>query len=186
MLDFLHSQRRYQLVWGHDLSSPGFMAVTFAEFAGIPSRWADPCAKRCPLKMERTCTTNTRPHYRPRRKLATEAHGRLDEVRPLGPHRVEADALRGWLSRVSTDGQQFQPAEGPAKRLDESADVDRRSPLGRGEVVEGPIDDSRGGHDPRSIHPRARRTNMRLTERFGCSLNRARPTRAAPPRRHPR
>jgi phosphatidyl-myo-inositol dimannoside synthase len=37
VLDFLHSQRRYQLVWGHYLSPPGFMAVTFAGLAGIPS-----------------------------------------------------------------------------------------------------------------------------------------------------
>jgi glycosyltransferase involved in cell wall biosynthesis len=37
VLDFLHSQHRYQLVWGHYLSPPGFMAVTFAGLAGIPS-----------------------------------------------------------------------------------------------------------------------------------------------------
>lgn len=37
VLDYLHSQRRYQLVWGHYLSPPGFMAVTFAGLAGIPS-----------------------------------------------------------------------------------------------------------------------------------------------------
>lgn len=37
VLDFLHARRRYQLVWGHYLSPPGFMAVTFAGLAGIPS-----------------------------------------------------------------------------------------------------------------------------------------------------
>ena len=37
VLDYLHAQRRYQLVWGHYLSPPGFMAVTFAGLAGIPS-----------------------------------------------------------------------------------------------------------------------------------------------------
>ena len=37
VLDFLHTQHRYQLVWGHYLSPPGFVAVTFAGLAGIPS-----------------------------------------------------------------------------------------------------------------------------------------------------
>ncbi|HEX8820451.1 MAG TPA: glycosyltransferase, partial [Archangium sp.] len=37
VLDFLHARRHYQLVWGHYLSPPGFMAVTFAGLAGIPS-----------------------------------------------------------------------------------------------------------------------------------------------------
>ncbi|PTL78920.1 glycosyltransferase [Vitiosangium sp. GDMCC 1.1324] len=37
VLDYLHSQRRYKLVWGHYLSPPGFLAVTFAGLAGIPS-----------------------------------------------------------------------------------------------------------------------------------------------------
>ncbi|WNG39573.1 glycosyltransferase family 4 protein [Archangium violaceum] len=37
VLDHLHSRRRYQLVWGHYLSPPGFLAVTFAGLAGIPS-----------------------------------------------------------------------------------------------------------------------------------------------------
>jgi glycosyltransferase involved in cell wall biosynthesis len=37
VLEYLHSRRRYQLVWGHYLSPPGFMAVTFAGLAGIPS-----------------------------------------------------------------------------------------------------------------------------------------------------
>ncbi|HEX5747559.1 MAG TPA: glycosyltransferase [Archangium sp.] len=37
VLDYLHSRHRYQLVWGHYLSPPGFMAVTFAGLAGIPS-----------------------------------------------------------------------------------------------------------------------------------------------------
>ncbi|REG24552.1 glycosyltransferase involved in cell wall biosynthesis [Archangium gephyra] len=37
VLDFLHSRHHYQLVWGHYLSPPGFMAVTFAGLAGIPS-----------------------------------------------------------------------------------------------------------------------------------------------------
>lgn len=37
VLDFLHTQRPYQLVWGHYLSPPGFVAVTFAGLAGLPS-----------------------------------------------------------------------------------------------------------------------------------------------------
>jgi glycosyltransferase involved in cell wall biosynthesis len=37
VLAFLHARHRYQLVWGHYLSPPGFMAVTFAELAGLPS-----------------------------------------------------------------------------------------------------------------------------------------------------
>lgn len=37
VLDHLHSRHRYQLVWGHYLSPPGFLAVTFAGLAGIPS-----------------------------------------------------------------------------------------------------------------------------------------------------
>ncbi|MFL5355427.1 glycosyltransferase [Archangium sp.] len=37
VLEYLHSQRRYRLVWGHYLSPPGFLAVTFAGLAGIPS-----------------------------------------------------------------------------------------------------------------------------------------------------
>lgn len=37
VLEYLHSQRPYRLVWGHYLSPPGFLAVTFAGLAGIPS-----------------------------------------------------------------------------------------------------------------------------------------------------
>ncbi len=37
VLAFLHAQRPYHLVWGHYLSPPGFMAVTFAGLAGLPS-----------------------------------------------------------------------------------------------------------------------------------------------------
>lgn len=37
VLEYLHSQRHYRLVWGHYLSPPGFLAVTFAGLAGIPS-----------------------------------------------------------------------------------------------------------------------------------------------------
>ena len=37
VLAFLHSRRHYQLVWGHYLAPPGFMAVTFAESHGLAS-----------------------------------------------------------------------------------------------------------------------------------------------------
>ncbi|NVJ26007.1 glycosyltransferase [Myxococcus sp. AM011] len=37
VLDYLHSKRRYDLVWGHYLSPPGFLAVVFAASVGIAS-----------------------------------------------------------------------------------------------------------------------------------------------------
>jgi glycosyltransferase involved in cell wall biosynthesis len=37
VLGYLHAKRRYDLVWGHYLSPPGFLAVVFAESVGIAS-----------------------------------------------------------------------------------------------------------------------------------------------------
>ncbi|AGC49087.1 group 1 glycosyl transferase [Myxococcus stipitatus DSM 14675] len=37
VLGHLHSKRRYELVWGHYLSPPGFLAVVFAASVGIAS-----------------------------------------------------------------------------------------------------------------------------------------------------
>ncbi|NOJ80646.1 glycosyltransferase [Myxococcus xanthus] len=37
VLGYLHAKQRYDLVWGHYLSPPGFLAVAFAESVGIAS-----------------------------------------------------------------------------------------------------------------------------------------------------